>query len=310
MPLPTCRARGRRGVPARAAARRRPACSTVGAGDVRSVGTCCWDDGPRPASSADYPLSRLTTVGTGGPARFLARPATDGELAEVLAVGAAPSELDVAVVGLGSNLLVADEGYDGVVAAPGRRARPDRARRRTDRLRRRRLARGDRAAGDGLGPLRDRVRLRHPRHGRRRGADERGRLRRRDARRARARRSWSAPTGSRRGGPDELGMRYRHSNVGPRRGGRRGGAAAAAGRPRADPGDGRRHAAAPARGPAGQGAHVRLVWKNPPRRALGRPPARGVRAEGLHRRAAPASRRCTPTSSRTWATPGRPTSSR
>ena len=62
----------------------------------------------------DYPVSRLTTVGTGGPARFLARPGTAPELAEVLRWADA-DELDVAVVGLGSNLLVADEGYDGVV---------------------------------------------------------------------------------------------------------------------------------------------------------------------------------------------------
>src|SRR2546423_7161057 len=62
----------------------------------------------------DYPVSRLTTVGTGGPARFLARPGTGAELAEVLRWADA-EELDVAVVGLGSNLLVADEGYDGLV---------------------------------------------------------------------------------------------------------------------------------------------------------------------------------------------------
>jgi UDP-N-acetylmuramate dehydrogenase len=62
----------------------------------------------------DYPVSRLTTVGTGGPARFLARPATRRELAQVLRWADA-DELDMAVVGLGSNLLVADEGYDGVV---------------------------------------------------------------------------------------------------------------------------------------------------------------------------------------------------
>src|SRR5690242_14324541 len=62
----------------------------------------------------DYPVSRLTTVGTGGPARFLARPGTRRELAQVLRWADA-DELDMAVVGLGSNLLVADEGYDGVV---------------------------------------------------------------------------------------------------------------------------------------------------------------------------------------------------
>jgi UDP-N-acetylenolpyruvoylglucosamine reductase len=67
-----------------------------------------------PASvEADAGLARLTTIGTGGPARFLARPATAAELAEVLA-WAADEGLETAVIGLGSNLLVADEGYDGV----------------------------------------------------------------------------------------------------------------------------------------------------------------------------------------------------
>jgi len=66
-----------------------------------------------PGVEADAPLARLTTIGTGGPARFLARPVSAPELAEVLAWADAEG-LDVAVIGLGSNLLVADAGYDGV----------------------------------------------------------------------------------------------------------------------------------------------------------------------------------------------------
>jgi UDP-N-acetylmuramate dehydrogenase len=69
---------------------------------------------PPACVEADYPVSRLTTVGTGGPARFLARPGEAVELAAVLRWAAA-ERFEVAVVGLGSNLLVADEGYDGVV---------------------------------------------------------------------------------------------------------------------------------------------------------------------------------------------------
>ena len=68
---------------------------------------------PPPGVEADAGLARLTTIGTGGPARFLARPATASELAGVLA-WAAGEGLPIAVIGLGSNLLVADEGYDGV----------------------------------------------------------------------------------------------------------------------------------------------------------------------------------------------------
>jgi UDP-N-acetylenolpyruvoylglucosamine reductase len=69
---------------------------------------------PPAAVEVDYPVSRLTTVGTGGPARFFARPGDAARLEAVLRWAAADG-LEVAVVGLGSNLLVADEGYDGVV---------------------------------------------------------------------------------------------------------------------------------------------------------------------------------------------------
>jgi UDP-N-acetylenolpyruvoylglucosamine reductase len=60
------------------------------------------------------PLSRFTTLGTGGPARWFARPSTLAELEQALA-WAAERGADVAVVGLGSNLLVADEGVDALV---------------------------------------------------------------------------------------------------------------------------------------------------------------------------------------------------
>ena len=68
-----------------------------------------------PASvRADYPTSRLTTVGTGGPARWFARPQRAEELPAILG-WASEQGLPLAVVGLGSNLLVADAGYDGLV---------------------------------------------------------------------------------------------------------------------------------------------------------------------------------------------------
>jgi UDP-N-acetylmuramate dehydrogenase len=63
-------------------------------------------------------LSRFTTLGTGGPARAFARPETLEELEETLA-WASERELPVATVGLGSNLLVADEGFDGLVLKLG-----------------------------------------------------------------------------------------------------------------------------------------------------------------------------------------------
>jgi UDP-N-acetylmuramate dehydrogenase len=74
----------------------------------------------------DRPLARLTTVRTGGPADFLARPSTADELAELLAWADA-ERLDVGVVGSGSNLLVADDGFRGlVIKLDGELARIDR----------------------------------------------------------------------------------------------------------------------------------------------------------------------------------------
>jgi len=60
------------------------------------------------------PLAKLTTIGTGGPARAFGRPASLTELEQALA-WAAKRELPVATVGLGSNMLAADEGVDALV---------------------------------------------------------------------------------------------------------------------------------------------------------------------------------------------------
>ena len=62
---------------------------------------------------SDVSLARYTTIGTGGPARAFARPETLAELREALA-WARERELPVATVGLGSNLLVADEGIEAL----------------------------------------------------------------------------------------------------------------------------------------------------------------------------------------------------
>ena len=60
------------------------------------------------------PLARLTTIGAGGPATALARPQSAAELEEALRY-AADEGLAVVAVGLGSNLLAADEGVDALV---------------------------------------------------------------------------------------------------------------------------------------------------------------------------------------------------
>ena len=58
-------------------------------------------------------LGKLTTVGIGGPARRLARPKTLADLEQALA-WAAGEGLPVVTIGLGSNLLIADEGVDAL----------------------------------------------------------------------------------------------------------------------------------------------------------------------------------------------------
>ncbi len=59
-------------------------------------------------------LDRYTTIGTGGPARWFAEPASLDELAELLA-WAAGERIVVETVGLGSNVLVHDDGVDALV---------------------------------------------------------------------------------------------------------------------------------------------------------------------------------------------------
>jgi UDP-N-acetylenolpyruvoylglucosamine reductase len=61
----------------------------------------------------DFPLARLTTVRTGGAADWFARPGSEAELLELL-VWAAAQGLALGVIGSGSNLLVADDGFRGL----------------------------------------------------------------------------------------------------------------------------------------------------------------------------------------------------
>jgi UDP-N-acetylenolpyruvoylglucosamine reductase len=63
-------------------------------------------------------LSRFTTLGTGGAARAFARPESVEELQDALR-HARDRGLAVATVGLGSNLLVADDGFEGLVVKLG-----------------------------------------------------------------------------------------------------------------------------------------------------------------------------------------------
>jgi UDP-N-acetylmuramate dehydrogenase len=62
----------------------------------------------------EAPLARLTTIGTGGPAAAFARPESVSELEEAIAWAVARGR-EVRTVGLGSNLLAADDGVDALV---------------------------------------------------------------------------------------------------------------------------------------------------------------------------------------------------
>jgi UDP-N-acetylmuramate dehydrogenase len=79
-----------------------------GAGDRRGASgvTLAIEEGTR--------LARSTTIGTGGPVTGFARPGSLGELEEALA-WAAERDLSIVTVGLGSNMLAADEGVDALV---------------------------------------------------------------------------------------------------------------------------------------------------------------------------------------------------
>lgn len=68
---------------------------------------------PPAGVQADFPLARLTTVRTGGAADWFVRPGDEAHL--VAALRWADEEgLPVGVVGSGSNLLIADEGFHGL----------------------------------------------------------------------------------------------------------------------------------------------------------------------------------------------------
>jgi UDP-N-acetylenolpyruvoylglucosamine reductase len=62
----------------------------------------------------NHPLARLTTVRTGGPGDFFARADSTERLAELLG-WADREQIAVGVVGSGSNLLIADAGFRGLV---------------------------------------------------------------------------------------------------------------------------------------------------------------------------------------------------
>jgi len=78
------------------------------------MSTASLSEGLPEGVQRDFPLARLTTVRTGGAADFFARPRSEEELLSLLA-WTDDEGLALGVVGSGSNLLVADDGFRGLV---------------------------------------------------------------------------------------------------------------------------------------------------------------------------------------------------
>lgn len=162
----------------------------------------------------DFPLARLTTIRTGGPAEYFARVGSLGRL-EGLLNWADEHGLDVGVVGSGSNLLVADAGVRGlVVKLDGELARiTDQGERLVCGGGARLPQASARAAAVGLaglefgvnipGTVGGAVKMNANAYG-----GELGRVL-----------EWvdvASPAGTERRRPEELGFAYRRSNLGPR----------------------------------------------------------------------------------------------
>ncbi|MHC1786099.1 MAG: UDP-N-acetylmuramate dehydrogenase [Christensenellales bacterium] len=69
---------------------------------------------PAEAVSFDAPLSNYTTIKVGGPARFLMEARDVREISEAIKAARA-AHVPLLVIGKGSNLLIQDEGFDGLV---------------------------------------------------------------------------------------------------------------------------------------------------------------------------------------------------
>ena len=91
---------------------------TFGVGEPWKIARAIVDGLPAmsaPVFEEGVELARLTTIGTGGPARAYRRAAIACRARGTSCVAARERELQVATVGLGSNLLAADDGVDMLV---------------------------------------------------------------------------------------------------------------------------------------------------------------------------------------------------
>ncbi len=266
---------------------------------------------PPAGSRRDFPLARLTTVRTGGPADWFARPGTEEELLALLA-WAEGEGLAVGVVGSGSNLLVADDGFHGLaIKLDGDLATIERDGERVLCGGGARLpSAAAKAAGWGLSGLEFGINIPGTAGGAvRMNANAYG------GQLARVL-EWvdvCTPAGRERRAPEQLGFAYRSSNLGPGEVVSRASFLLRARRPGGDQGDAGGDAREAPRGPALGDQDLRLDLQEPRGRARRgahrRPAARGRRLPRPRATAAPASPRSTPTSSRTPARRPPPTCS-
>ncbi|MGD8717735.1 MAG: UDP-N-acetylmuramate dehydrogenase [Candidatus Zixiibacteriota bacterium] len=82
-------------------------CATL---PINGAGGSRWQDRIEGTVTPEARLSRYTSFRVGGPAKYLVVPATEGDVREVFAAGE-----EVFVMGAGTNLLVSDAGFDGIV---------------------------------------------------------------------------------------------------------------------------------------------------------------------------------------------------
>lgn len=68
---------------------------------------------------SDEPMHKHTTMKVGGPARYMVTPGKEDEIPELIKV-ARLHNIPYYVIGNGSNLLISDEGYDGLIIYIGR----------------------------------------------------------------------------------------------------------------------------------------------------------------------------------------------
>jgi len=81
---------------------------------------CTGQTGTRGYAECMTTLADLTTLRVGGPARDIVEPTSDEEMIDAVRTADADG-VPVLLVGGGSNLLVADQGFDGIVVRDARR---------------------------------------------------------------------------------------------------------------------------------------------------------------------------------------------